>query len=693
MADLSQYSTEELLRMRDNLAQQPNQPAPEAKAAPVDLSQYSTEDLIRMRDGMKASQPGIMEAFGRGGMQGASLGAGDEIYAASAGALAAAQGGEFGSEYDRQLAETRANNAAAREAHPWAYGIGEAAGIIPGLVYGGSTAMGAKALGLVGKNFLTRSAASAASGAGIGAVQGFNNGEGGFEARSKDAGLPALAGLGLGAVSPAIGLGVGKAVNVATRAAKSAGKAAPELPAAAADILADDFARAGGPQAVRERLAELGPDAMLLDASPSLMGRAQGLAIQPETREGIVAPLTTRNKGTNSRLLTEAETHLGPDPIPSRVEADLAASRGLVGEQYPKVFEGAKAVDTNALAAKLETNAINLRGPARAAAGKVRGYLDIPGERGVLDPNPAALHQTRQAIDGLLDGETNRTVRWVLTEARKDVDKLLGEAVPGIKALDAQQAELFRQSEGLRRGSQIFDSGKTAIRPQEFADEIGAAALPQGEMVGPSAVPLRMRQGARGDIARLLGTHVNDLNELRKLIKGEGDWNYTKLIQAFGSKPAAKIWNAVDREAAFRDAYNKVVENSQSAQRLAAAKGVEIPEAGSGAAGSEAGPVIAGAVGGPKAAALAYGFKGVRLAAAEAQRAAALARNEGLMRSLTMRQGADLDSLVNSIENWIGIKRSAGTAEERARAITTLLTEAQGYQGSKALPESLRPAR
>jgi hypothetical protein len=92
------------------------------------------------------------------------------------------------------------------------------------------------------------------------------------------------------------------------------------------------------------------------------------------------------------------------------------------------------AVDTSALAAKLDAQSINKRGPAAAATAKVRGYLDIPGERGVLDPNPAALHETRQAIDGLLDGETNRTVRYVLGEARKDVDRLLASSAPGVKA-------------------------------------------------------------------------------------------------------------------------------------------------------------------------------------------------------------------------------------------------------------------
>jgi hypothetical protein len=96
---------------------------------------------------------------------------------------------------------------------------------------------------------------------------------------------------------------------------------------AAAEALSQDVRAAGGAGAVRSRLDELGPDARLLDASPSFQGRAQGLAIQPETREMIVDPLLARNRGTNQRLATDLDSAIGPAPIPSRVEAELAQSR------------------------------------------------------------------------------------------------------------------------------------------------------------------------------------------------------------------------------------------------------------------------------------------------------------------------------------------------------------------------------
>lgn len=638
-----------------------------------------------------AEKPGVALSTARGAMQGLTLGLADESYGLTQGVRSLLSGGTFSEGYDRGLEEYRGNDKAAREAHPIASTVGEVGGSIVPMVGAGATALGARAMGLTGPNLLSRSAMSAGSGGVIGGVQGFNSGEGGFSERLQNAKVPAAAGLALGAASPTIGLGVGKAVNAATRAIRGAGTVPPGMTGAAADMLAEDFARAGGSRAITQRIDELGPDAMLLDASPSLMGRAQGLAIQPETREGIVAPLMARNRSANTRLNADVDAAIGPAPIPSQVEAGLAQSRDAVAQGYGPVMGQARAVDTTALANRLDAAAVDLRGPAQRAVLDVRRMLNIPGNPGQLDPNPQALLSTRQAIDGMLATEQNPQVIRHLTAARQEVDDAMARAAPGIKDVDANYAELARQSEGLERGARALDAGRTAVRPSELAADIQQGALPQGTQVGPSAVPLRMRQGLRADIDREIGNRANDLEALKKVIKGEGDWNREKLAMVFGQDEASAIINSVDREAAFRNAYNKIVENSQTAQRTAGAKGVEIPDGTGG--GSDAGTVIAGAVGGPQGAAAALGIKGLRLAGAEAQRAAAMARNDGLMRALTTTRGPQLDALIRGVERRIGVHSVAGTAEERARALVTIMTEAQGYQGSQALPESLRPAR
>lgn len=472
MADFSTMSTEELTRLRDEIRTR-NQPQPAPSALPGDLTSLSTEELTAMRDRALAQQPGFWESLGRGGMQGVTMGAGDEIYAAGSAALA---DGSFKDSYEKQLAETQENNRRAREANPWTYGAGEVIGSIPTMVGAGAIPMVARAARAVGGSLIGRSAAAAVGGGVTGAIQGFAGTDGDLEERARGATVGAGAGTLLGAGAPAFGQAVGGAARGVIGAVSPS---VPGLSKPAATLLAEDVANSGGPAAIRQRMQELGPDAALLDSSQSLRGRAQGLAVQPDTREMINAPLIARNEGTNGRLAADVEGALGPAPIPSRVEAELAGGRRAMAEGYAEPFRNARAVDTRDLANALDTMAVDLRGPAAQAVTRARNMLDIPGNPGTLDPNPRALFEVRQALDGLLDGETNTKVVSQLGFVRQAVDDHLRRAVPGIKEVDARYQELARQSEGLTRGGQVLDTGKTAIRPAEMVDEVRAGVTPE----------------------------------------------------------------------------------------------------------------------------------------------------------------------------------------------------------------------
>jgi hypothetical protein len=72
-----------------------------------------------------------------------------------------------------------------------------------------------------------------------------------------------------------------------------------------------------------------------------------------------------------------------------------------------------------------------------------------------------------------------------------------------------------------------------------------------------------------------LGTKANDLQALRGELQGEGGWNTAKLATVHGQDAADQLIGSVDRNLKFRDTYNKVVENSQTAQRTAAAKAMK----------------------------------------------------------------------------------------------------------------------
>ncbi|TDR95679.1 hypothetical protein, partial [Enterovirga rhinocerotis] len=471
-----------------------------------------------------------------------------------------------GTPYEQELGAVRGEGQQLARENPWATTGGNIVGGIAGTAPVAAAAPAA--FGLSQAGLPARVIASTTSGTAIGGADAAVRSGGEWEKTRNGALWGGVFGFGAPLAGQVVGSGVRRAWNAITN------RPANGMGGPAAGMLADDVRMAGGPQVVRQRMSELGPDAMLMDAAPAFEGRAQGAVVRPETRQTIIDALTGRNAGKNARLATDLDAAIGPAPVPSQIEGGLAASRNLTAEAYGPVMRGARAVDTRPLANRLEEAAINLRGPAQRAVRDVRNMLDIPGTPGHLDPHPQALLNTRQAIDGLLSSEQNPQVVRQLTMARQAVDAELTRAVPGIKAVDARYAELARQSEGLQRGVQVLDSGRTAPRPAEMAQEIAQGALPQGEMVGPSAVPFRMRQGARAEIDRQVGTKANDLVALRNVVKGEGDWNRAKLTQLFGRENAELVLSAVDREAAFERVYNQVVNNSMTSVRERAAAGM-----------------------------------------------------------------------------------------------------------------------
>lgn len=434
---------------------------------------------------------------------------------------------------------------------------GGVAGTLPA-VLAAPAAFGAGA-GSIG----ARSLASMVSGGTIGGADAAVRSGGDLRSTAIGGGLGTV----IGAASPAISAGAGKVA--AAMADRLGGFSKPTgvlsaLPKPAANYALETLGDPARQAALRTDLERLGPQGMLADVSPEWMGVARGAASQPGMRDEIAVPLLNRDAAKNARLRTDMDRAIGAPPVPSQVEAGIAAGQRDIGPQYGEVFRDARAVNTEPLAHAIEADVINIRGPAQRAAQQVRGMLDIHGAPGNLDPNPATLFQTRQAIDGMLAGETNPQVIRTLSGYRQRVDDMLGQSVPGIKDVDAQFAELARQRDALGRGGQVLESGKTAPRPQELAQEVQQGALPQGRMVGPSAAPLRMRQGARAELDRVVGTNANDPAALQRLVKSDGDWNRDRLRTLFGPG-ADDVLNSIDRETTFYRTNNRVTSGSDTA--------------------------------------------------------------------------------------------------------------------------------
>lgn len=506
------------------------------------------------------------------------------------------QAANYGAGVDAQHAQTQA----IKESNPSLAGLGEAAG---GLMTGaGLVKNGITLAGRVGPGLMGRVLGYGLEGAGYGAAAGAGNT---YTGNARDYIDNAIHGAEFGG---AVGVGmplVGAAAGGLYRAASAVGGRNVEGMNRAGSAALRAAAQAD--EAGLRALPAMRPEAMLPDAGPSMLGLAQGAATgNGPGKTALVTALRERDAGTGQRLARVVDDAIGPAPIPSQVETGLAASRRSLGPDYEAALDGARSVaptqpgntpywgfpsetaprvpgssaqaSTATVADSIDTRIVDARGPVRSALEKARDMLNVYGTR-QLDPSPRALLETRHALDGMI-GEAERagnsTVVRVLSDVRKQVDGVLKEAVPGIKATDAKFAELARQSEGLERGQAIFDTSRASvIRPGELADEIATSAIPRGEAVGPSAVPMRIRQGARAEVDRVVGTQVNDLNAMEKLIGTPQDWNAQKAATVFGQNKVDQIVEAIRTNRTFRDTFQKVAQGSQTAPRTEAAKALE----------------------------------------------------------------------------------------------------------------------
>lgn len=468
--------------------------------------------------------------------------------------------------YDQVLKRIQDMTEAEKKANPV---IDKAAQITGGVAGTIPAVMAAPAaFGAGGGGLLLRSGASAATGMGIGGADAAVRSDGDW----KDTALGAGTGLVMGAAGPFIGKAVGAGARAIAdkwrnSAAAKIANINPEAFTFLRRAVRDDGLDAA---AIPQRLAEMGPEAMLADLGPNLQKQAGALASTPGRAQEIVrTALADRQAGANARIGETIDATTGRNVVPSAIEADIAANQEAHSPLYRQAFSEARPYNTEPIASALEVDINRLRGPAQARLRQVRGMLNV-ADSNVLSTDPSVMFQTRQAIDGILKTEVDPKVISALTEARQMIDDGLTQAVPRIKEIDAGYAELARQNEAVTRGQQVLDSGRTAPRPSELVAEVEQGVQPQGMQIGPSAVPLRLSQGARAEIDRIVGTNSNDIVAMNRLIKGEGDWNRARLATLFGPEKAERLFKVLENERVFADTANTVTRNSETAARLAA---------------------------------------------------------------------------------------------------------------------------
>ncbi len=559
--------------------------------------------------------------------------------------------------YGQSLQKIHDRNSNARENNPANATVGRVGGAVIGtipMVMAAPAAFGAGPGSLLGRSLI-----SGTTGATIGAADNAVRSDG--DPKSVLSG--AMWGAGTGVAGPAVGQALGAGYRAArgwlakTGIESLAGMSREAIGRLARAMEADGLDAA----AVKQRLSELGEGAMIADVGPNFQQMAAGLVARPGEARGIVqGAVRAREAGANERILRALDDTLGPAPVPSEIQASIGSRQSALSPQYREVLQNADPVDTSQIATYLDREAVSLRGDAQRGLMKIRKMLDRTGTDR-LETNPAVLHETRKAVDGMLETATDSNARNALMTARQAIDDQLRAAVPGIKKVDAQFQELASQKDAVQRGQQLLDSGRTAPRPAEISREVEEGALPKGEFIGPSAAPMRLREGARAEIDRIVGTNVNDRVALQRIIKGEGDWNRARLGTLFGKDKADRILQVLDAERAFADTANFVTRNSATAARIEAANEL------SGEAGKSFGPregyMAGGILGGLRSTVVRALEKGLE----SARHGTRDASNAGLALGLTTR---NYDQVVEALTRF---KAPKGISQSQMNVVKALM--------------------
>lgn len=433
---------------------------PEGMVRNPGTGQYTSQELLQGNEDV-----GRGEAVALGTMQGLGFGAGDE----TVGALNAAFGSEGTAQerYDFGRELMRAKEGSARENHPYATGISEAAGAIgTGLTYG-LPAIASRGLG-----------GAMLGGAGVGAAEGLTygylSGEGGAGPRAANAAQYGFLGGALGGAAP-----------VATSLAVRGGQAAKDVALGGFDALTGTPRATRANRAIARTLQQSGRsvddvDAALRQAAEEGQPEyraADALGISGQRRLSSVAR-SGGDGSTQTREFLEARQAGQPERVAGAVE-DAFDLRGSTARAARETLEQGRKAD-----ADIAFGGIRAQGEPvdiRPVLAEIDSSLTPFREANIQSPLRRSLERLRRQLAGQ-SGDASyelsdfskvfairRELRDQISEAYRSGKSELGTQLRGVRdamdqAMAASSDEYASAMDRYSRSSRVIDAVETGER-------------------------------------------------------------------------------------------------------------------------------------------------------------------------------------------------------------------------------------
>ena len=441
-------------------------------------------------------------------------------------------GKTFGERYDQALAIQRGKDQSFDTAHPVASTGLQLAG---GLASGGAAlraapAVAKAALGLGGETLASRIGASAVSGAGIGAVQGFGEGQGGLGSRIGSAVGGAGTGAAFGAAVPVVAQGIGRGVQaVAGRIATGNSP----LSARAADLIASDLSREGLtlPEA-NARAAAYGPHGMIADVSPTMQYRTEQIAQSDNpSRSLVINALKTRAAAAGGRINTAYDAAAGATPD---VNATLQGILTQRAQQSAPLYEKALSrpvawnnrlqqflddpivrggLGRGVEIQRLESLARNE--PFNPTDYAIKSFNEAGDPVIGSTPNMRTLNVVKKGLDALV--EDNKTDFGRLTERGRAINDVRKSFLNELDSINPDYAAARKSWEGPTKALNAFQRGMNIFSTREHPDILAA------DLAGMSdAEKDSLRLGVRAAINKAMGAVRNGALKGRTLLTPTG---------------------------------------------------------------------------------------------------------------------------------------------------------------------------
>lgn len=368
-----------------------------------------------------------------------------------------------------------------------------------------------------------------------------------------DVGWNAVAGGAAGTAAPLVFKGLGAGWNALTR------QGVPKGAANVASAMADDGI---SPSGLSRALAQLGPDATVMDLGPNLQSLAGGLAsVRGPAQKVLRDTVEARAAGGPTRMAADIAKTLGAGPeLGQLTESIISAQKAAADPLYTAVRNVPVPMQGN-----IKLVADTPLGKRAFAAGMEMAAND-GGPVGTM--TIGVLDYTKRALDDIASAAARQGQNNAARQAR-DMARLLAaegdKLAPGYQAAREAFAGPAAVLEAIETGRGTF---KGDMSPAELQRTLANLTASEKDA---------FLQGAQTAVADMLGNSANDVASVRSLLRKP--YNEAKMRALIGNEATDELLRAVDRELMFGQTANAVARSSETARRMNA-QGMVNPDGG-----------------------------------------------------------------------------------------------------------------